>query len=341
MLLIPQPDTKGLVTIELLKGQPPAGMIWCETIASRFSYSEETRSSMKLTCIGNLENYGTYTWITGTWLEDSSTMPAGHKYGLKIIDDDTGDYNFSPPFDLIVPYSTYQSTYTDEDYKGDDDSEILYTEDDYGSGEKGDGSENYPSSQSPSQSTSQPTGQPTGHSTDPDEFYPEGGPQKEPTIRFGEGSTHGSPPAGDSFSNGPDIKSSTKTTSTSKTKKGLSAAARVGIAIAVVGILVIIGAVSGFFLLRKHKKRQAQKQKFRIGYEGVGGFIAEGRASKIYGSTPQMAQYRGGVETTYDPPLGQGLPVVGSTPSDTKYDPPSARNSVDTRYDPPSQRVES
>ena len=259
-------------------------------------------------------------------------MPTGHKYGLKIIDDDTGDYNFSPPFDLIVPHSTYQQTYNDDDYESDDDSEILYTDDDYGSGEEGDGPPNY--------SSSQPTSQPTDYPTDPDDFYPEDSSQKGPTIKPGEGSYQGPPPAGDSGGDSLDIKSSAKST-TSKTKKGLTSAARVGIAIAVIGILVIIGAVSGFFLLRKHKKRQAQKQKFRIGYEGVGGFIAEARASKIYGSTPQMAQYRGAVETTYDPPLGQGLPVVSSTPSDTKYDPPSARQSVDTRYDPPSQRVES
>jgi len=314
-----KPDTKGLITIELEKGLPPDGMEWCETIAS------------------NLDNYGTYLWVTGSWLEDSSTMPMGHKYGLKIIDDDTGDYNFSPAFDLIVPHSTYQqhTNYTSDG--GIDDDDFGYDDDDYGYNDydQDDNNNSYGDTKYTYQNG-------TNSTKDTDEFYPENSLQKDPTIKIGDGSDSlTKPPSDNSISDSASgILSKGKSTSSSTgstARKGMSTTAKIGVAVAVIAVLVIIGCIAGFLLLRRHKKRQVQKQKYRIGPEGVSSFIAEGRASKDYGTNPQMAQYipRGGVETRYDPPSGQGLPVVGSTPSDTRYDPPSARHSIETKYDPP------
>ncbi|KAF8475552.1 hypothetical protein BDZ91DRAFT_184841 [Kalaharituber pfeilii] len=83
------PDTEGTVTILLVKGNPK-DMKPAEVIA----YS--------------IENRGRLLWITGTTLEDSSTMPKDNKYAIMIIDDKTGNYNLSPTFDLSVPGSTFK-----------------------------------------------------------------------------------------------------------------------------------------------------------------------------------------------------------------------------------------
>ena len=45
-------------------------------------------------------------WTAGTDLEDAGTM-GDQRYGIKIIDDLTTDYEFSPPFQLLVPGSTF------------------------------------------------------------------------------------------------------------------------------------------------------------------------------------------------------------------------------------------
>lgn len=57
--------------------------------------------------IAYIENSGSYTWNIPQSLQDSGTMPEGDKYGFKILDDATGTYEYSPPFDISVPGSTY------------------------------------------------------------------------------------------------------------------------------------------------------------------------------------------------------------------------------------------
>jgi hypothetical protein len=46
-------------------------------------------------------------WNVPKTFEDSSTMGSGKKYGLKIVDDLTGKFEYSPPFDMTVPSSTF------------------------------------------------------------------------------------------------------------------------------------------------------------------------------------------------------------------------------------------
>ncbi|PUU84146.1 Ser-Thr-rich glycosyl-phosphatidyl-inositol-anchored membrane family-domain-containing protein [Tuber borchii] len=83
-----QPSTPGTVTIHALKGNPDnlndLGPI-----------------------VANIANSGSFVWNVPKTFEDSSTMGAGNKYGLKIIDDATGKFEYSPPFDMTVPGSTF------------------------------------------------------------------------------------------------------------------------------------------------------------------------------------------------------------------------------------------
>lgn len=82
------PTTTGTVTIKLLKG-PTTNILDIDIVATY------------------IENSGSYIWNIPQSLQDSSTMPEGDKYGFKILDDATGTYEYSPPFDISVPGSTY------------------------------------------------------------------------------------------------------------------------------------------------------------------------------------------------------------------------------------------
>ena len=344
----------------------------------------------------HINNTGIHIWLTGDWLEDSSTMKPGYKYELKIIDDETGDYNFSPGFDLIVPYSTFtqQNTggkddksakkgsnkdITNEDVdfvepeQTKDTTYVADTDDKDSEGEDptlGVGKDHqYQGNPKPhDKGTQTKGGQKTNIELDfiePEKFVPED-EDKDGKPKFNVTSTDSDeeeedyvePDPTPTPSNKPPPNGNTKTVAnadtqtnttqqdqnstatTSSSSGGLSKGAIVGIAVGVVVVVVSIILGIGLWKLSKHKKVMVEKKRSRIGYDGVGGFIAKGRDSMPYGG-PQMAQYtpRQSIETRYDPPTGQGLPVVGSTPRhsvDTRYDPPG-RHSVDTRYDPPSQ----
>ncbi|KAF8438280.1 hypothetical protein BGX38DRAFT_1273671 [Terfezia claveryi] len=383
------PDTNGTISLKLFKGKGPDGMEECETIAD------------------HIKNTGIHIWLTGDWLEDSSTMKAGYKYELRIIDDESENYNLSPDFDLIVPYSTFtqQSTRENDDKspkKGsnsvDEDLDFVEPE------EVGTGKNHYqqhgnPKPQSETKGTTYITDtddkgnedeNPTlgvgknhkyhGKPKPYDKETQTQSSQKEPTddeLDFVEpeetvkiGKNHGKPKSSANTDSAEDdfvepdstITGSTKppangnvqpfsnvgtqtnitqqSTGPSSSSAGLPKAAAIGIAVAVIVVVVAIVLGIGWWRLNTHKKVMVEKKRSRIGYDGVGDFIAKGRSSVLYDG-PQMAQYtpRQSIETRYDPPTGQGLPVVGSTPRhsvDTRYDPPS-RQSVDTRYDPPSQ----
>ncbi|KAG0637643.1 Ser-Thr-rich glycosyl-phosphatidyl-inositol-anchored membrane family-domain-containing protein [Tuber brumale] len=82
------PTTPGTITINLLKG-PPSNLIDLGPIAASIS------------------NGGTFTWTIPNSLQDSGSMPKGDKYGFKIIDDATKTFEYSPPFDLSIPDSTF------------------------------------------------------------------------------------------------------------------------------------------------------------------------------------------------------------------------------------------
>ncbi|RPA83012.1 hypothetical protein BJ508DRAFT_360713 [Ascobolus immersus RN42] len=82
-----KPDTKGTVTIELLKG-PQKNLNTEGAIA------------------GTIKNTGSFTWKVPNSLEDMSTMGTDI-YGFRIIDDLTGEFEYSPPFHMIVPDSTF------------------------------------------------------------------------------------------------------------------------------------------------------------------------------------------------------------------------------------------
>lgn len=476
------PDTKGTVSLKLLKGKAPEGMQDYETIAD------------------HIKNTGIYIWLTGDWLEDSSTMKEGYKYGIKIIDDDTGNYNYSPDFDLIVPHSTFkESKNAGKDAKKGSTKDTTDEEPDFeepdkiGSGKHAKpkhhtetkGHTHVPDADNEDNQDEDPTvgvgkshkyhgkpkphnkgssrthdsdpeeldfEEPDSHSTqghhkppsthikgshkkpspndEPDFEEPEGsvqkgqnhyhqhekpkshpeskGSHKKPTadtddedfeepenkqhsqgksklpndnhkkpppaniaeldyvepegsVQKGQDHYHknsgkpkssiaytdtededfiepDSPITGSKFKPGkpgkPDkskikvdnqdtISQEEEEEKSSSSKKGLPKAAVIGIAVGVVVFVVAIALGFVFWKRSKHMKSMAQKKRSRIGYDGVGSFIAEGRRSK-----PQMTQYnpRHSVESRYDPPTGQGLPVVGSTP----------RHSVDAKYDPPS-----
>lgn len=383
------PDTSGTISLKLLKGKAPDGMEECETIAN------------------HIKNSGIYIWLTGEWLEDSSTMKAGYKYELRIIDDETGNYNFSPDFDLIVPHSTFtqQGTGGNDDKspkkgskQGINDENFISIDDDLDFVEPEDYQQHgNPKPQSETKGTTYITD--TDDKGNEDEnpilgvgknhkYHGKPKPydketqisQKEPTddeLDFVEpeetvekGKNHGKPKSSantdsaedDFVEPDPTITGSTKppangnvqpfanvdtqtnitqqSTAASSSSRGLPKAAVIGIAVTVVLVVVAVVLGIGWWKLTKHKKVMVEKKRSRIGYDGVGDFIAKGRSSVLYDG-PQMAQYtpRQNIDTRYDPPTGQGLPVVGSTPRhsvDTRYDPPS-RHSVDTRYDPPSQ----
>ncbi|PWW78028.1 hypothetical protein C7212DRAFT_276831 [Tuber magnatum] len=83
-----QPSTPGTVTIHALKG-PPDNLNDLGPIAAK------------------IDNSGSFVWNVPKTFEDSATMDAGNKYGLKIIDDATGKFEYSPPFDMTVPGSTF------------------------------------------------------------------------------------------------------------------------------------------------------------------------------------------------------------------------------------------
>lgn len=53
------------------------------------------------------ENTGSYTWSPSKALESWESMPSGDIYGLKIVDDLTNTFEYSNPFSLSVPDSTY------------------------------------------------------------------------------------------------------------------------------------------------------------------------------------------------------------------------------------------
>ncbi|KAG0136788.1 Ser-Thr-rich glycosyl-phosphatidyl-inositol-anchored membrane family-domain-containing protein [Tuber indicum] len=82
------PATQGTITISLLKG-PPSNLIDLGPIAA------------------SINNGGTFTWTIPNSLQDSGSMPKGDKYGFKIIDDATKTFEYSPPFDLSIPDSTF------------------------------------------------------------------------------------------------------------------------------------------------------------------------------------------------------------------------------------------
>lgn len=344
-------NTKGTISLKLLKGKSPDGMEECETIAD------------------HIKNTGIHIWLTGDWLEDSSTMKAGYKYGLKIIDDETGNYNFSPAFDLIVPHSTF----TQQNNGGKDDKSVKkgikqdLKDEDFTSIKDptlGVGKDHqYHRKPKPHDKGTQPKGSSQEPTSDdePDFVEPEESVQKDQKHSSGNsGKPKSSIPDTEEDFVEPDskitgsssniipitdikdtiLKQNKTTSSSSSSSKGLSKAAVIGIAVAVVVVVVAIVLATVCWRLTKHKKVMVEKNRSRIGYDGVGDFIAKGGRSVLYDG-PQMAQYtpRQSIEARYDPPTGQGLPVVGSTPRhsvDTRYDPLS-RSIVDTRYDPPSQ----
>ncbi|KAG0123801.1 Ser-Thr-rich glycosyl-phosphatidyl-inositol-anchored membrane family-domain-containing protein [Tuber indicum] len=85
-----QPSTPGTVTIHALKG-PPDNLNDLGPIVAK------------------VDNSGSFVWNVPKTFEDSATMGAGNKYGLKIVDDATGKFEYSPPFDMTVPGSTFGS----------------------------------------------------------------------------------------------------------------------------------------------------------------------------------------------------------------------------------------
>jgi len=366
----------------------------CETIAGLSHFITHDLYTHVL-CSDHIKNTGIHIWLTGDWLEDSNTMKAGYKYGLRIIDDETGNYNFSPDFDLIVPHSTFTQQGTggkddnptkkgskqDTKDKGfislDEDLDFVEPEH-IGTGktkgttyvtdtdDKGNKDEN-PTLGVGKNNKDHGKPKPQKESTDdeldfvePEETVQKGQQHKnsgkpkssvtntdsaEEDFVEPDSTITGSakPPSNGNGPSGANVDTQTKikqkSTSSSK-KKGLPKAAVIGIAVAVVVVVVVLVLAIGWWRLHNHKKVMVEKKRSRIGYDGVGDFIAKGGSSVLYDG-PQMTQYtpRQSVETRYDPPTGQGLPVVGSTPRhsvDTRYDPPS-RQSVDTRYDPPSQ----
>ncbi|CUS12639.1 unnamed protein product [Tuber aestivum] len=84
------PTSKGTVTIKLLKG-PPSNLVDLGPIAGKSS----------------INNDGTFIWSIPSSLQDSGSMPKGDRYGFKIIDDATNTFDYSPPFDLSIPGSTF------------------------------------------------------------------------------------------------------------------------------------------------------------------------------------------------------------------------------------------
>ncbi|PUU77775.1 Ser-Thr-rich glycosyl-phosphatidyl-inositol-anchored membrane family-domain-containing protein [Tuber borchii] len=85
------PTTQGTITINLLKG-PPSNLVDLGPIAA------------------SINNDGTFTWTIPNSLQDSGAMPQGDRYGFKIIDDSTKTFEYSPPFDLSIPGSTFGGT---------------------------------------------------------------------------------------------------------------------------------------------------------------------------------------------------------------------------------------
>ncbi|PWW73745.1 hypothetical protein C7212DRAFT_284131 [Tuber magnatum] len=86
------PTTKGTITINLLKG-PPNNLVDLGPIL--------------IWCLASINNAGTFTWNVPNSLQDSGSMPKGDRYGFKIIDDGTNTFEYSPPFDLSIPGSTF------------------------------------------------------------------------------------------------------------------------------------------------------------------------------------------------------------------------------------------
>ncbi|CUS11567.1 unnamed protein product, partial [Tuber aestivum] len=87
-----QPSTPGTVTIHALKGPP------------------DNLNDLGPIVLAKISNSGSFVWNVPKTFEDSATMGAGNKYGLKIIDDATGKFEYSPPFDMTVPGSTFGDT---------------------------------------------------------------------------------------------------------------------------------------------------------------------------------------------------------------------------------------
>ncbi|TGZ79545.1 hypothetical protein EX30DRAFT_77796 [Ascodesmis nigricans] len=83
-----KPTTSGTITIELLKGP----QINLENLGP---------------ILKNADNTGSFTWSVPKSLESYESMPKDYIYGFKIIDDDTKDYEYSNPFRIEVPGSTY------------------------------------------------------------------------------------------------------------------------------------------------------------------------------------------------------------------------------------------
>ncbi|CCX32184.1 hypothetical protein FPQ18DRAFT_34861 [Pyronema domesticum] len=83
-----QPTTAGTITLTLLKG-PQNNLVELGPLA------------------GGIPNTGSYHWQIDLALEGKETMPDSHVYGIKIKDDLTGQFEYSPPFRLSIPDSTY------------------------------------------------------------------------------------------------------------------------------------------------------------------------------------------------------------------------------------------
>ncbi|KAL7274390.1 hypothetical protein RUND412_002702 [Rhizina undulata] len=83
-----KPTTQGTISLVLLKG-PPSNLWEVGPIVS------------------NIKNTGSYTWWIDNSLQDSGAMQEGYKYGLKIIDDPSGTFEYSPPFNIAVKDSQY------------------------------------------------------------------------------------------------------------------------------------------------------------------------------------------------------------------------------------------
>ncbi|KAH0614627.1 uncharacterized protein H6S33_000263 [Morchella sextelata] len=86
-----KPTTSGTITLHILKGPP------------------DNLSDLGAIVVA-APNSGSYTWTVPSDYEDSSKMPVGDKYGIQIIDDLTGTYEYSPPFDMSVPAPVTSST---------------------------------------------------------------------------------------------------------------------------------------------------------------------------------------------------------------------------------------
>ncbi|KAI5778384.1 hypothetical protein EDC01DRAFT_731763 [Geopyxis carbonaria] len=82
------PTTKGTISIHLLKG-PQKNLVDLGPIVT------------------GKENTGDFVWKVPDELEGAATMPKDDVYGLKVVDDLTGKFEYSPPFEISITDSKF------------------------------------------------------------------------------------------------------------------------------------------------------------------------------------------------------------------------------------------